>query len=73
MRVCACPEEKGAGTEGQGGGDQTVVMATDGSCCMVEGGSKNLGGVGEGMMFTHMMTVHFNLLSSFLVKQTDAH
>lgn len=31
---------KGADTEGQGGGDQTVVMATVGSCCKVVGGRK---------------------------------
>lgn len=38
-----CVEDRtmrGGDTEGQGGGDQAVVMATDRSCCMVEGGRK---------------------------------
>lgn len=55
--ACMCTEEgamKDADTEGQSEGDQTVVMATDGSCYMVEGGRKTWGGVSEGMMFqTH--------------------
>lgn len=41
--ACVCAEEravKGADTEGKGGGDETVVMATEGSCSMVEGRRK---------------------------------
>lgn len=61
--LCVCAEEKvmkADDTEGQGRGDQTVVMATDGSWCMG-------GGVREGMMHSrHRMTVNVKQLPQSL-------